>query len=569
MAGRWVLGLSLCAVASAHAQDAQRVVPCRGQRVDSITVDAQAPTVSGLRRVPLIGNIARETHVITRPDVVRRSLLLRVGDRCSELRRAESERILRAQPYIADATVDAIANDRGGVTLEVRTIDETSVILSAAVSGEAPVVRGMRVGSGNLAGLGIHTSVSWRYKPYYDDRRELRLMDYQFAGRPYVLALASRRDPLGRDDHGSLTLPFRTDLQRIAWRAMIGESRSHATFAERDSGLLALGYQREYAEAGGIARVGPPGRLSLLGLSLTNERAIPDTFAGRLTERGLQTDTANGFAGRFMETRAARVNLLLGVRSLRFVRARGLDALRGTQDIAMGLQFGTLVGRGVELLGADSRDVFVASDLYLGFGNSRRTFRLQLQGEGRRARGAPEWDGLVGTGRFAHHARLSERRTRIIALEWSGTSRVLVPHALSLGIPDGGLRGYRRMELVGGRRAIARVDERWFLGTPFDFGDLGMSLFVEGGQQWAGDVPYGTSTRLLTSTGASLQLAVPRRSTRTWRLEYMMPMNHAPGIRRWELRLTHRDLTSFLWSEPRDVDAARARTVPASIYAWP
>ena len=64
-------------------------------------------------------------------------------------------------------------------------------------------------------------------------------------------------------------------------------------------------------------------------------------------------------------------------------------------------------------------------------------------------------------------------------------------------------------------------------------------------------------------------LAVPMRSKRMWRLEFAAPMNHDPGVGRWELRLSHSDRTSFFWREPADIQSARARAVPASIYSWP
>lgn len=566
--GGWFLLLCSGAAGAAAQGTAQRV-PCRGQRVDSIIVDAQAPSVAGLRRIPVVGEVVRQTHVTTRDAVVRGYLLLRSGDRCSELRRAESERILIAQPFLADASVEVVANRRGGVNLMVNTIDEASLILSGSVANAAPAVRGLRVGNANLSGLGISTSVAWRHQPAYDDRLELRLNDYQFGGRPYVLAMASTRDPLGRDDRAEVTLPFRTDVQRAAWRTLVGESRGHAQFAQRDSGRLALAFAREYAEAGGIIRLGPPGRLSLFGLSFTNERAWPDTAPERVTEIGFQSDTAAAFAGRFMETKAARVNALLGVRGIRFMRVRGFDALRGAQDVPMGLQFGTLIGRSVSALGPNANDVFVASDLYVGFGNRRGAYRLQFQGEGRRPRGINQWDGLVGSGRLSRYSRMTDWRTVIFSAEWSGTSRVLVPHALSLGTPNGGMRGFRNATRVGGRRLIMRLDEQYYLGAPFSFGDLGVAWFVDGGQLWAGDLPYGETTRLKGSAGASLLLAVPMRSTRMWRLEFAAPLQREPGLARWELRLSHSDRTSFFWREPSDVDAARARAVPASIYNWP
>lgn len=566
------LGISILVVElTASSLGAQQPVPqaCRGQRIDAISIDAQAPTVTGLRRVPIVGNIVRETHVITRDDVIRRFLLLRPGERCSELRRSESERILRAQPFLADAAIEVYPNLRGGVDLLVRTIDEASLVLSGSVAGQSPMLRGVKLGSGNLGGLGLATAVSWRYHPVLNDRVDVRAADYQFAGQPYVLSFAVVRDPLGRDDRAELTLPFRTDVQRYAWRTLIGQSHGNAQFVKRDSGRLTLGFGREYAEAGAIGRLGPPGKLSLFGLSVSNERTRPDTGARRLDTTGFHPDTAAEFTGRFIPTQAARINALLGLRGIRFMRARSFDALRATQDVPIGLQIGTLFGRGIPAFGSTTTDIFIASDLYVGMGTPRRAYRLQLQGEGRRVQGNPEWDGLVGSGRLARYSRPGDRRTRIISLEWSGTSGVLAPHALSLGSPDGGIRGFYSSSRIGGRRGIARADEQYYLGSPFSFGDLGIAWFADAGQLWKGDVPYAVPTRVHGSMGLGVLLAVPMRSTRMWRLDLAAPLNREPGAGRWQVRLTHFDRTSFFWREPGDIDAARARAVPASIYNWP
>ena len=544
-------------------------MPCRGQRIDSITIDAQAPTVTGLRRVPIVGKVVQEAHVVTRGDVIRGYMLLKVGDRCDELRRAESERILRAQPFIADATIDVTADDRGGVFLNVATIDEASVVLSGSIAEHAPNVRGVKLGSGNLSGLGIAATAAWKHQPVLDDRLELRVADYQFAGQPNVLSMSITREPLGRDDRAELTLPFRTGLQRFAWRTMIGESRGHAMFAQGDSGIRLLGYSREFAEAGGIVRVGPPEVLSLFGLSVTTERAYPDSGPEELTAKGFRPIVAPEFAMRFAETRASRINALIGLRGLKYMRVRAFDALRGTQDIPVGVQVGTLVGRSMQAFGANANDLFVSSDLYIGFGTPVLTYQLQLEAEGRRERGTGQWDGLVGSGRLTRHARPTPTRTSVFSAEWSGTSRVLVPHSLSLGLGDAGLRGFRDAPTVGGRRLIFRLDEQLYIGTPFDFGDFGTDVFADVGKLWPGDVPFGEETPMRASVGASLRLAVPARSTKMWRLEAAFPINPEPGGNKWELRLSHRDIASFFWREPPDVEAARARTVPASIYNWP
>jgi hypothetical protein len=462
-----------------------------------------------------------------------------------------------------------LQSHRGGVIIEARTIDDVSIILSGSIAGSAPNVRSLRVGSSNLAGVGISTSVGWKHDGVYEDHLQGRLVDHQLFGQPYVLDLSGSKNSFGRENYGQLSLPFRTDVQRFAWRGLIGEHRAHATFVARDTGRIALAFDRSFAEAGGIFRIGPPGKLALAGISFTNERTRPDTNVIRITDFGFRPDTAAALLGRFAESRAARINALAGLRWLRFQRVRGFDALRGSQDVPIGFQLGTLVGRGLNALEANSNDIFVASDLYLGVGNNRVIYRLQAQAEARRLLDGDAWDGLIGSGRFSRHLRVSERRTRIFSLEWSGTERVLVPHALALGSPEGGLRGYSGTEEYGGRRGIARLEEQIFLGSPFNYGDAGISLFFDAGRLWPGDLPYAQRTPVRTAAGVSFLVAVPMRSTRTWRLEVAAPINPPAGESRIEVRLRHTDLTSFFWREPADVHGARARAVPASVYNWP
>ena len=151
----WAVALAACPFVHATAQqDSVRRAPsgrpttaCHGQRIDEILTYSEAPTVASLRRVPVLAAAARTLHITTRPELVRRFLLLEPGDQCDELRRTESERVLRAQPYIADADVYVIANDAGGVDLEVRTSDEASIIFGSAVrTGGGPTITALRLG---------------------------------------------------------------------------------------------------------------------------------------------------------------------------------------------------------------------------------------------------------------------------------------------------------------------------------------------------------------------------------------------------------------------------------------
>src|SRR5690348_6094037 len=153
MSCRWLDGtallLAIIPLRTGRAQDTtskspvvqempRRAVTCTGQRVRDIVIHSSAPTIAALRSVPVAAEIARSVHSTTRPDIVRRYLLMARGDSCTELRRTESERILRAQPFLADASVVALSADSGFVDLDVHTIDETSVVIGGTVTSANP-----------------------------------------------------------------------------------------------------------------------------------------------------------------------------------------------------------------------------------------------------------------------------------------------------------------------------------------------------------------------------------------------------------------------------------------------
>ena len=137
----------------AHADRIPRC-PCAGQRINAIVVRSYAPTVAVFNKVPVLARCWRDSpndQPVRHPPF----LLLREGDRCNELRRAESERILRAQPFIAYAVVRPLADSGGGVVLDVRTTDELAIVVASRPERK-PVVRLLRLGDANVAGEGIY-----------------------------------------------------------------------------------------------------------------------------------------------------------------------------------------------------------------------------------------------------------------------------------------------------------------------------------------------------------------------------------------------------------------------------
>ena len=68
--------------------------------------------------------------------------------------------------------------------------------------------------------------------------------------------------------------PFYTDLQRIAWRAQAGMSNGYVEMRIPNGERPAVNLQRNYFDIGGLARIGPPGRLGLVGVSVTGNDEV-------------------------------------------------------------------------------------------------------------------------------------------------------------------------------------------------------------------------------------------------------------------------------------------------------
>ena len=67
--------------------------------------------------------LANRMHKTTRPDVIHQQLLFHEGDEFSSRVLEESERILRSNRYIQNATIEAVRQENGAIDVNVRTTD--------------------------------------------------------------------------------------------------------------------------------------------------------------------------------------------------------------------------------------------------------------------------------------------------------------------------------------------------------------------------------------------------------------------------------------------------------------
>ncbi len=563
-----LLALLACVYAPRHAH-AQTPAPdvCEGLPVRAVHVETLRPAFRGAmnwwRQVARGLGLHHET---TARGLVRRFVSLESGRPCTEFRRAESERILRAQPYLASANV-VTRQVRDSVDVAITTVDEVPVVGGARLRGAR--LEAMNLGTMNFLGAGAHVEGRWERGHAYRDGIGARLSHPQFLGRPYMLMFDGMRYSIGESYAGALSHPFLTDLQRVAWHAGYRVSKDFARLRRPPSGRVEVGQPLSHAlwNVGGVVRFGPPRRLGLVGGMVLGEHVLPsnqlfevDSITGRLNP------VANDIAP-FGTYDARSLAGVLGVRALTFSRMRALDALAAEQDVAAGSQIGTVVG--MDPFKGPQHHGFASVDVYAGRRTPRTFTALRTEVESRLDPTTRDWSHLVASGRAAWYFKPADRWTSELSLEGAGVWRSIVPFQLELGERQGGVRGYARSHEAGSQRLLIRAEQRADLGRVLsNRAAVGAAIFADAGRVWAGDAPYGIDTPTRASVGLALLGAVPVNSRRTIRAELAVPLSRASGARP-ELRFIVREPTRGFWVDPPRIRWARLSAVPEQIFAWP
>jgi hypothetical protein len=231
------------------------------------------------------------------------------------------------------------------------------------------------------------------------------------------------------------------------------------------------------------------------------------------------------------------------------------------------VQVATLLGKGVTFLRGKENDWFGSTELYGGMATPFSYLALGVAGEGRRAENG-DWDGVLAHGRGALYLKPFNRQTFITDLTWSGGWKQRIPFQLTFADRDGGLRGFRSSDVGGGKRLIARTEDRYLVGRYKELASIGLAGFFEAGKIWAGDSPFGVTTPVSATAGFSILGASPPQSRRMFRADFAFPVR-GEGRHGVEVRLTVTDLTRTFRLEPRDIYNNRERSIPATVFNWP
>ena len=525
---------------------------------------------------------ANRLHVRTRQRVIRREMLFREGECFVPALLEDSERILRSLSFIADADVFAVPQPDGNYHVVVDTRDEWSFRVEPEVDSDDRFIAGFELREDNLLGTG-HRIAGYTRRQHGERVYGAEVASRQLFGTHLDAELGVARTPTGVSLVQRLAYPFRGETGRWAYREQVEHlERNFVFYLPLEGGGVERRFfaeERQAFDVGAMFRLGRRGNLTLIGVGITGERvAYPrDVLTGGDDGDGAnrQTEPAEPVSG--LDTLSSvRFVVLTGQRNVWFVRRRALDAVRGTEDVRLGLQTEMSVGRS---LNAFSDDDDLAVDL--GFAAAGYLPGGILGGvwatlEGNRdfdaEPGEPEWRNVFGQLDAWAYYRTSEasRHTWVAAVSAAGGWRTRIPFQLTLGSRSG-LRGLPRHAYPGERRAVGTLEHRAYLGWPYPrLFDLGTAAFVDVGKMWVGGDAFGMISPLEASVGVGLRLAFPPGSRRTDRVDVAMPVTG--GVPGHGVQVTFGIGQAIGRGSERDDPQLRRssrRTLSASVFTFP
>ncbi len=533
------------------ADDAER---CHGELITSVVAHGarRAVLAESAEFAPLVNGTMRRLQPQTPGHVVRNFVLLRAGDRCDENRRADSERILRSQPYISDVAIRAETVGRDSVRLVVETIDEYMIFAEAWGLSGVPV--GGEVGTGNLFDGARAVSVLAELGRGDALGGGIKFTDYQAFGEPVQLSLNVASRPLARYSSATLARPFLTDFQPYAWLASLSQSRFYYAFHETGVGSVLLDYQQQSWTIGGLRRWPHDARGFQVGAVATGTYSDPIAPV-MLGVDGPVPISAPEVLARYHSFSDFRVGAAAGYRDFRFIQIAGLSDLSAVQDFGLGWQVTAMVLQGIGVFQGTPPDHVGVLNMAFGAGSHVAQIRGGFEIEARTIDGASAPVTTLGSGAVVATLKTSLAHTTLLDLEIAGGSNSRIPMQLTFR-DDDGLLGYRSTDLGGGHRTIWRFEDRWLVPSPFATAEFAIALLAQAGKLDAGDALYGVTTPWQYAAGFAVMGAIPRGSKHTVRLEFGWPLNPS-GPHQMEFRISYGDHSAANEAAPGAIYGAR------------
>jgi len=442
---------------------------------------------------------ANKLHINTRQPVLRNQLLFKSGQPYVDRVVQETERILRRNDYLYDATIRPIRYDGRTVDLEVHTRDTWTLNPGINYNRQGGANSGsIELEEKNLLGSGQELSVGWSN----DVDREAFNFDYV---NPHFNSTWTRLGVTYSDADDGSTKAVRVD------RPFYSFDTRHAGGVyffdtQLDEPRYAYGervgkYQRDeqfYEGYGGWSAGWRDGwvRRWTAGVTYDRNRFAPivdEALGGPLPEDRTLVYPWIGF------------DVIQDV----YEKRTNQDQIERTEDVLVGLRAGARLGFAGESIGSDHDAMMFSAYAQNGWNFDRETsLFVGASGSGRL-----ESDGLrdaVLSAEARYYARTGDRTKFFATISGTTSENLDADTQLLLG-GDTGLRGYPLRYQAGTSLALLTLEERYYTNWyPFRLFHVAGAVFFDMGRTWGTDVTGATSDGLLKDVGIGLRLGSSR-----------------------------------------------------------
>ena len=492
----------------------------RRYRVDSVEVLRQAVFEDEAAADHTLFRFANRWHVHTREALIRALLLFAEGDFVTERTLAESERLLRAKPFLADARI--VAKRRCGQRVEL-------IVVTRDVWSRLPSIGGTRTGGKQTFEVGLSdinllgTGTSFDIEVFDDlDRRGLSFGLASDNLRASRIGTRLRFDDTEDGDGAaaSIGLPFYALDARRAWQVSARQTRRQESLFDGGEKSATFAAERRFAEfSAGWAKgiVGGAAHRLRVGFSFDDQRLAP--LHGPL----------DGLADRIYAYPWVSFERVEDA----FVKTRNLNRVQTTEDVLLGRHVTALVGYSPRGVGRTIVNASYRNGLSRRDGEDILRYGTEIGGAWRSGDGRAE--NLVGTAWLRYRHGQGPRSAMVVDAYAAAASGLTTDRRLYVG-GDSGLRGYPNRFQAGNRRLRVSAEQRYYTDLYLlQTVRVAAAAFLDVGAAWR----RGDDPRLLANVGVGLRL----ESTRTnrdvvYHMDVATPLVDGPGVRGLELTLT-------------------------------
>ncbi|NNC77395.1 MAG: hypothetical protein HKN77_05480, partial [Woeseiaceae bacterium] len=418
--------------------------------------------------------------MLTREKTLRDQLLIREGDAFDARLLAESERILRSNKYLYDASIAATKNGDGGIDVLVKTKDVWSFTPEISVSrkgGENKTIFGVE--ESNLFGKGILVLFS-RSDDVDRTSTAFEYVDRNIGHHRIAFALRTANNSDGHSHQINLARPFfALDTRRAGGTSFYDDDRRGAFYSLGD----------EVAE-------------------YRHERALHSAYFG--WSSGLRNDWVRRWTAgvvhdenRFSAPSNATLPVLLPIdRKLvypyvgleiledRFEKSTNSDQIDRSEDFYLGTRLTASLGYASRDFGSDRNAFIYSTAISRGYGTLGRRALLISAATGGRLESGRSANSLSRVNTRLYW-RQSEKRLFVASIDALHGQALDLDSRIAIG-GDSGLRGYPLRYQTGESRLLISLEQRYFTDLyPFRLFRVGGAVFFDAGRSWGANPAGG------------------------------------------------------------------------------